>query len=100
MAILVIMFYFKSDFNFDPKAGLMKILAKIWIFLNAVLVLSAAVKNYEYIISYGFTYKRLGVFAFLLLSLVGLALTFLKIQKKKEMPICSIRWPGISMESF
>lgn len=84
MAILVIMFYFKSDFNFDPKAGLMKILAKIWIFLNAVLVLSAAVKNYEYIISYGFTYKRLGVFAFLLLSLVGLALTFLKIQKKKR----------------
>lgn len=84
MAILVIMFYFKSDFNFDPKAGLMKILAKIWIFLNAVLVLSAAVKNYEYIVSYGFTYKRLGVFAFLLLSLVGLALTFLKIQKKKR----------------
>lgn len=84
MAILVIMFYFKSDFNFDPKAGLMKILAKIWIFLNAVLVLSAAVKNYEYIISYGFTYKRLGVFAFLLLSLVGVALTFLKIQKKKR----------------
>lgn len=84
MAILVIMFYFKSDFNFDPKAGLMKILAKIWIFLNAVLVLSAAVKNYEYIISYGFTYKRLGVFAFLLLSLIGLALTFLKIQKKKR----------------
>ena len=82
MAILVIMFYFKSDFNFDPKAALMKILAKIWIFLNAVLVLSAAVKNYEYIINYGFTYKRLGVFAFLLLSLIGLALTFIKIQRK------------------
>jgi hypothetical protein len=93
MAILVIMFYFKSDFNFDPKAGLMKILAKIWIFLNAVLVLSAAVKNYEYIISYGFTYKRLGVFAFLLLSLVGLALTFLKIQKKKK--CLSVQYDGL-----
>lgn len=84
MAILVIMFYFKSGFNFDPKAGLMKILAKIWIFLNAVLIVSAAVKNYEYIINYGFTYKRLGVFAFLLLSLIGLALTFIKIQKRKR----------------
>jgi len=41
-------------------------------------------KNYEYIISYGFTYKRLGVFAFLLLALIGLALTFIKIQKKKR----------------
>jgi len=84
MAILVIMFYFKSGFNFDPKARLMKILAKIWIFLNAVLVLSAAVKNYEYIVNYGFTYKRLGVFAFLILSLAGLAMTFIKIQKQKR----------------
>lgn len=84
MAVLVIMFYFKSGFNFDPKAKLMKLLAKIWIILNAVLVVSAALKNYEYIISYGVTYKRLGVFAFLLLSLVGLALTFIKIQKKKR----------------
>lgn len=84
MAILVIMFYFKSGFNFDSKAKLMKILAKIWIFLNAVLILSAAVKNYEYIVNYAFTYKRLGVFAFLLLSLIGLGLTFIKIQKRKR----------------
>lgn len=84
MAILVIMFYFKSGFNFDPKAGLLKTLAKIWIFLNAALVLSAVLKNYEYIVNYGFTYKRLGVFAFLVLSMIGLALTFIKIQKKKR----------------
>ncbi len=84
MAILVIMFYFKSGFNFDPKAGLLKILAKIWIFLNAILVVSAALKNYEYIVNYAFTYKRLGVFAFLLLSLVGLVLTYIKIQKQKR----------------
>lgn len=84
MAILVIMFYFKSGFNFDPKARLMKILAKVWIFLNAVLVLSAALKNYEYIASYGFTYKRLGVFAFLMLSLAGLTMTFIKIRMQKR----------------
>ncbi|GAB0156409.1 hypothetical protein CHRYSEOSP005_16740 [Chryseobacterium sp. Alg-005] len=83
MAIMVIMFYFKSGFNFDPKAGFMKILAKIWIFLNVVLILSAAVKNSEYIINYGFTYKRLGVYAFLLLSLIGLIFTFIKIQYQK-----------------
>jgi hypothetical protein len=84
MAILVIMFYFKSGFNFDLKAGLLKILAKIWIFLNVILVISAAVKNYEYIVNYGCTYKRLGVFAFLILSIVGLVLTYFKIQKKKR----------------
>lgn len=84
MAILVIMFYFKSNFNFDPKAGLMKVLSKIWIVLNAVLVFSAMAKNTEYIINYGMTYKRLGVYAFLILSLIGLILTFIKIQKQKK----------------
>ncbi|MDH6252177.1 hypothetical protein M2347_001904 [Chryseobacterium sp. H1D6B] len=84
MAILVIMFYFKSSFNFDPKAGLMRILAKIWIFLNTVLIFSAIVKNSEYIINYGFTYKRLGVYGFLILSLIGLIMTFIKIHKKKR----------------
>lgn len=83
MSIVVIMFYFKSSFNFDPKAGIMKALAKIWIFLNAVLILSAAIKNSEYIINYGFTYKRFGVYAFLLLSLIGLIVTFIKIQRQK-----------------
>lgn len=84
MVVLVIMFYFKSGFNFDPKAGLMKILAKIWILLNAVLIISAMVKNSEYIINYGFTYKRLGVYVFLMLSLVGLIMTFIKIQMQKK----------------
>ena len=84
MAILVIMFYFKSSFNFDPKAGLMKILAKIWILLNAILIISAMIKNSEYIINYGLTYKRLGVYGFLILSLIGLIMTFIKIQGKKR----------------
>ncbi|MCS4305339.1 DUF4153 domain-containing protein [Chryseobacterium sp. BIGb0232] len=84
MAILVIMFYFKSGFNFDSKAKLLKILAKVWIILNAILILSAAAKNYEYIVNYAFTYKRLGVFVFLLLSLAGLGLTFIKIQRQKR----------------
>lgn len=83
MAILVIMFYFKSNFNFDSKAGSLKIFAKIWIFLNAVLVISAMLKNTEYILNYGLTYKRLGVYAFLFLALIGLVLTFIKIKFKK-----------------
>ncbi|MDC8106585.1 DUF4153 domain-containing protein [Chryseobacterium sp. PTM-20240506] len=84
MSILVIMFYFKSGFNFDPKAGLMKNLAKIWIFLNAALIISTMIKNSEYIINYGFTYKRLGVYAFLTLSLIGLTMTYIKIQYRKR----------------
>ncbi|WP_294245216.1 DUF4153 domain-containing protein [uncultured Chryseobacterium sp.] len=84
MSIFVIMFYFKSGFNFDPKARFMKVLAKTWIVLNAVLVISAMLKNSEYIIHHGFTYKRLGVYAFLTLSLIGLVMTFIKIHFRKK----------------
>jgi len=83
MAILVILFYFKRGFNFDEKAKLLKISAKIWIVLNAVLVISASLKNSEYIINFGLTYKRLGVYAFLTMALIGLIFTFIKIQNKK-----------------
>ncbi len=83
MAIVVIMFYFKSTFNFDAKAGALKAFAYVWLGLNVVLVLSALLKNSEYVLNLGLTYKRLGVYAFLLLSQIGLSLTFYKILKKK-----------------
>lgn len=83
MAVGLIMFYFKGGFNFDEKAGRLKKLAKIWIVLNGFLILSAIIKNSEYISVFGLTYKRLGVYAFLILSIVGLVFVFLKIKKQK-----------------
>ncbi|MEO9210209.1 MAG: DUF4173 domain-containing protein [Ginsengibacter sp.] len=83
MAIILVMFYFKSSFNFDKKAGRLKRLAFVWIILNAILILVAFIKNSEYIANYGLTYKRIGVHIFLSLSLVGLWLTYFKIKYQK-----------------
>jgi hypothetical protein len=83
MAVGVIMFYFKGGFNFDPKAIILKKLAKIWIVLNGLLILSAIAKNSEYISVFGLTYKRLGVYAFLILAIIGLVFVFRKITKQK-----------------
>lgn len=83
MAICVILFYFKGGFNFDVKAQNLKKLAKIWIFLNGILILSAIIKNSEYVSYFGLTYKRLGVFAFLILAIVGLVIAFFKIINQK-----------------
>lgn len=44
MAVLVIMFYFKSNFNFDNQAVLLCRLVYIWILLNMLLVFSALIK--------------------------------------------------------
>ena len=83
MAVLVILFYFKGSFNFDQEAKPLKILAKIWVVLNAILVISALIKISEYVVNFGLTYKRMGVYAFLILALIGLFFTFIKIQKPK-----------------
>lgn len=83
MAVGVILFYFKGGFNFDEKATTLKKLAKVWIVLNVVLIVSAIVKNSEYVSFYGLTYKRLGVYAFLILAIIGLVYSFLKITKQK-----------------
>ena len=83
MAVGVILFYFKGGFNFDEKAASLKKLAKIWIVLNVVLIVSAIIKNSEYVSFYGLTYKRLGVYAFLILAIIGLVYSFLKITKQK-----------------
>ena len=83
MAVGVILFYFKGGFNFDKKANNLKKLAKIWILLNGVLIISTVIKNSEYVSFYGLTYKRLGVYAFLILAIIGLILSFVKISKQK-----------------
>ena len=83
MAVGVILFYFKGGFNFDEKAKTLKRLSKIWILLNGVLILSAMIKNSEYVSFFGLTYKRLGVYAFLILAIIGLVISFIKISKQK-----------------
>lgn len=83
MAVGVILFYFKGGFNFDKKAVHLKNLAKIWIVLNGILIVSTIIKNSEYVSFFGLTYKRLGVYAFLILAIIGLVFTFLKIIKQK-----------------
>ena len=83
MAVGIILFYFKGGFNFDEKARKLKKLAKIWILLNGVLILSTIIKNSEYVSFFGLTYKRLGVYAFLILAIIGLVISFIKITKQK-----------------
>ncbi len=66
--------------NTDAAKKIKKV-AQIWLFLNLMMVLTTAVKNYEYIAHWGLTSKRIGVYIYLLLAAIGLILTGLKIRK-------------------
>ena len=83
LAICLIMFYFQRDNSASQLHKTIGKYAKIWVALNSILVLLTFLKNSEYIYLMGLTYKRLGVYAFLLLCGVGLFFTFRKIHYNK-----------------
>ena len=81
IAIIIIIYFFRGNLNFFENNKLLKNLSYCWIALNITLVLLISVKNYGYVTSFGLTYKRIGVFVYLLLTLGGLITTFLKVFK-------------------
>lgn len=84
IAICIILFYFRSGLNFYENNKTLKVLAYFWIIQNALLILTTASRNQLYIDEYSLTYKRIGVYVYLLLSLIGLATTFIKILQVKS----------------
>ena len=79
MAIALILAYFRGSLNFDAESKPLKALAYLWVVQNLVLVVSVAIRNYQYIDNFGLTYKRIGVFVYLLLTLSGLITTLIKV---------------------
>lgn len=84
IAIIILLYVFRGNLNFYKENKTVKNLAFAWIVLNAVLVLSIAVKNSQYIYYFGLTYKRIGVLVYLILTLTGLITTLIKIDKTKN----------------
>lgn len=85
LAIAIILYFFRGSLNFIEKNKILKTLTFLWISLNIIVIFVTAVKNIEYIFSFGLTYKRIGVLFFLLLTAVGLITTLLKVTKVKNL---------------
>jgi hypothetical protein len=85
LAIIIILFFFRGDLNFYKKNKNLKWLTYVWIILNSILVIVISIKNYQYITSFGLTYKRIGVNVYLLLTLTGLFTTLIKVLNIKNL---------------
>lgn len=83
-AIIIILFYFRGAINFYKENKTIKILAYIWILQNVFLILSTMLRNKMYVDTYSLTEKRVGVFIYLGLAILGLLLCFYKIATKKN----------------
>ncbi|WP_181374500.1 DUF4153 domain-containing protein [Polaribacter aquimarinus] len=85
LAIIVILYFFRGNLNFLDNNKDLKKLTYGWILLNLIIVVITFIINLEYVISFGLTYKRIGVLFFLTATSVGLVTTFIKVSKIKNL---------------
>jgi len=85
IAIVIILYFFRGNLNFYSENKILKNLSYLWIGLNVTLIILIAIKNLNYITSFGLTYKRIGVNIYIFLTLIGLITTFLKVMNIKNM---------------
>jgi hypothetical protein len=85
LAISVTLILFRGILNFVINAEILRGSAYLWLVQNAVLAVSVGMRNWRYIDAYGLAYKRIGVFIFLLLVLIGLSFIYLKINEKRSL---------------
>jgi len=84
IATVLIMFLYRNNFQSIKNSRILKLLVCAWIIQNLVMLFSTACRNQFYIHDYNLTYKRVGVYVWLFLAAIGLAVTYLKIRQEKS----------------
>lgn len=84
IATSLLMFLFRKDYTTIKNHKVLKALILIWIIQNLIMLFSTACRNQIYIASYNFTYRRIGVYIWLLLAAIGLVIVSIKIIKEKS----------------
>lgn len=83
VAITIILFYFRGELNFYKQSKWLRIMAICWIIQNVFMIFSTTYRNNLYIEESGISYKKIGVYVYLFLALIGLITTLLKVVKLK-----------------
>jgi len=84
LSIVLVLTFFKGNLNFYKKNIWLKRLVYLWLGQNAILAISAGVRNYYYIQYYSLAYKRIAIIFFLILVLYGLFSVFVKIRDTRS----------------
>lgn len=84
LAILIILYFFRGRLNYNAGNKWLRWFTYIWIAQNAFMIFSTAYRMNLYIEESGISYKKIGVYVYLGLTLIGLASTFIKVAKQKS----------------
>lgn len=80
----LIMFLFRKDYSAIRQSGPLKWLVYLWILQNLLMLSSTWLRNGIYIHDYNYTYRRIGVYVWLVLAAVGLVIAFIKIKNERS----------------
>jgi hypothetical protein len=83
LGISILLFFFRGALNFSKNKQLLKVLAYLWVIQNIFMVASTAMRNTMYIDEALLSYKRVGVYFWLLFAFIGLITLFIKLYKNK-----------------
>lgn len=83
LAVTLVLIYFNKAVALNEKNKWFKYLVIAWIVQNIVLITLCFYKNFEYVDAYGLTLKRLGVYVYLIIAIIGLSITYLKVKNNK-----------------
>lgn len=84
IATSLIMYLCRNEFTTVKSNKALMVCIYLWIFQNVVMLSSTAFRNQIYIHEFNFTYKRIGVYVWLLLAMCGLCIMFFKMYKQKS----------------
>jgi hypothetical protein len=84
IAVSLLMFLFRRDFVMARNTPLLKLLVIVWVLQTIMMLISTSIRNYYYIQSYSLTYKRIGVFVWLALAVIGVVITLIKILRERS----------------
>lgn len=87
LSVVLILIFFRNQLGYHPASKPFKTLAYVWLALNVILLISTGIKNSIYVMEYGLTYKRIAVFAFLVVSMILIATCALKVNNNLKINV-------------
>ncbi len=84
LSAIIVLYFFRNNQNFFKKSKRLKQLSIIWIVQNVILCISVGIRNYWYIDYFNLAYKRIGVYAFLLIAIFGLYTIYQKVKNRRS----------------
>jgi hypothetical protein len=84
LAVLLMVYFFRKTEQTIPKT--LVNLAVVFLAQNLIMLLFTAYRNTLYINEFSLTYKRLGVYLYLLMALAGIVFTIYKLINDKGLP--------------